>query len=232
MISDLADEQVAPEVRARFQTAAEEADLPYLCREIPVAIRQSLEGVGRVVEIVRAMKEFSHPDTAEKVPTDLRKIIESTFTLARNEWKYVAEVEMDFDPSLPPVPVLDGDLKQVILNLLVNAAHAIEDALAGETDRKGKITASARRDGDWAEIRIGDSGCGIPPEIRPRIFDLFFTTKDVGKGTGQGLAICRAVVVEKHGGTITFESEVGKGTTFIVRIPIPASSASGGELAA
>ena len=193
-----------------------------LLAEIPTAIRQTLEGVGRVVEIVRAMKEFSHPDTDEKAPTDLNEIIKSTVTLARNEWKYVAEVQMDLDDELPNVPLLQGDIKQVILNILVNAAHAIGDKVAdGEAD-KGTITVTTRREGDWAEVRIADSGTGIPEEIRAKVFDLFFTTKDVGKGTGQGLAISRAVVVEKHAGTIAFDTEPGEGTTFVIRLPINA----------
>jgi len=209
-----------PELLEKFKAADEKADLKYLAEETPAAIQQSLEGVGRVAEIVRAMKEFSHPGTVEKVPTDINEAIESTMTLARNEWKYVAEVEMDFDPDLPPVSVLLGDFKQVILNMLINAAHAVADALAERSQEKGRIAVRTRRDGDWAEINIRDTGTGIPPEIRPKIFDLFFTTKDIGKGTGQGLAISRAVVVEKHGGTIDFETEVGKGTNFIIRIPV------------
>ena len=214
----LAEAEAGEPLRAGFRAAAEEADVEYLSKEIPSAIRQSLEGVSRVTEIVRAMKEFSHPDTEEKALADLGEIIESTITLARNEWKYVAEMEMAFDPVLPLVPVLPGDIKQVILNIVVNAAHAIAGAKGGE--RKGRITVTTGRDGDWAEIRIGDTGGGIPEKIRGRVFDLFFTTKEIGQGTGQGLAISRAVVVEKHGGTITFDTEVGKGTTFVIRLPI------------
>jgi len=209
-----------PEVLAKYKEAAEEADLPYLAEQLPAAIEQSLEGVGRVVEIVRAMKEFSHPDMAEKIPTDLNAAIQSTITLARNEWRYVADVETSFDPGLPPVPVLVGDIKQVILNMLVNAAHAIGDVVGDGKTGKGTITVSTRCDGDWAEIRIADTGAGIPEEARPKIFDLFFTTKEEGKGTGQGLAISRVIVVQKHGGTITFETEVGKGTTFVIRLPM------------
>ncbi|MGB2823300.1 MAG: ATP-binding protein [Phycisphaerae bacterium] len=216
----LTEADIAPDLRARLKAAAEEADVAYLSEELPAAIRQSLDGVSRVVEIVRAMKEFSHPNTDEKVPTDLNEIIRSTITLARNEWKYVAEVQTDFDDVLPPVPILSGDIKQVILNMLVNAAHAIGDVLAREPESRGTIAVTTRHDGDFAEIRIADTGTGIPEEVRPKVFNLFFTTKAVGKGTGQGLAISRAVVVEKHGGTITFQSEVGKGTTFVIRLPM------------
>lgn len=216
----LAKADVGEELLDAFRTAAEEADLEYLAEEIPTAVQQSLEGVGRVTEIVRAMKEFSHPDTDEKSPTDINKTIESTVTLARNEWKYVAEMAMDFDTDLPLVPLLLGDIKQVILNILVNASHAIADTIAEPGADKGTITIATRRVDPWAEIRISDTGGGIPEEARSKIFDLFFTTKAVGRGTGQGLAISRAVVVEKHDGAITFESELGKGTTFIIRLPL------------
>lgn len=200
--------------------AEERADLEYLREEIPKAIRQSLEGVERVSRIVGAMKEFSHPGTAEKAPIDINRAIESTITVARNEWKYVAEMVTDFDPTMPLVFCLPGEFNQVTLNMIINAAHAISDALAGDREKKGAITITTRNLGDRAEIRIADTGTGIPEEIRSRIFDPFFTTKEVGKGTGQGLAIAHSVIVDKHGGTVGFETDPGKGTTFIVTLPI------------
>jgi signal transduction histidine kinase len=166
------------------------------------------------------MKEFSHPGSKEKTPTNIQRGIESTITVARNEWKYVAEMVTAFDPELPPVPCSIGDLNQVVLNLIVNAAHAIAEKLGAGSAAKGRITIATRRDGDWAEIRVGDTGSGIPVEIRERVFDPFFTTKGVGKGTGQGLAIAHSVVVDMHGGTLALESEVGAGTTFIIRLPL------------
>lgn len=204
---------------AEMDATARDVDLGYLMEEIPKAIWQSVEGVDRVAKIVRAMKEFSYPDDHSRKAIDLNKAIESTITVARNEWKYVAEMKMNLDPSLPPVHCFPGDINQVILNLVVNAAHAIRDAVGGNGGR-GTIGVSTRRDGDWVEIRVSDTGTGIPEAIRSKVFDPFFTTKEVGKGTGQGLAIAHAVVVEKHGGAITFETEVGKGTTFVVRLPI------------
>ena len=198
----------------------EEVDMEYLAEEIPKSIKQSIEGLQRVAKIVRAMKEFSHPGGKEKEPVDLNKTIESTITVSRNEWKYVAEMVTDFDASLPEVPCLVGDLNQVFLNMIVNAAHAIAGAVGDDSSDKGMITVSTRRDGDWVEIRIGDTGTGIPKETQSRIFDPFFTTKEMGKGTGQGLSIAHHVVVEKHGGTITFETEVGQGTTFIICLPL------------
>lgn len=199
------------------------ADLAYLVDEIPKALLQSAEGIDRVAKIVRAMKEFAHPGADDKVPADINKAIESTVTVARNEWKYVADLETKLDPALPLVPCLVGEFNQVVLNMIVNATHAIADAVRG-TGKKGTITISTARAGEFAEIRIADSGTGIPDSIRSKIFDPFFTTKDVGKGTGQGLAIARSVVVNKHGGTIVVESEMGKGTTFLIRLPFNASS--------
>ena len=193
-------------------------DADYLFEEIPKAIEQTLEGIGRVAKIVGAMKEFSHPGSKEKTSVDLNHAIENTITVARNEWKYVADVETEFDPTLPLISCLPGEFNQVILNLIVNAAHAIAEAGKGSAE-KGKITVQTRDSREWAEIRIQDTGVGIPEKVRARIFDPFFTTKETGKGTGQGLAIARSVVVGKHGGTIDFETEEGKGTTFIIRLP-------------
>jgi len=199
----------------------EKLDFEYLREEIPKALTQTLEGVTRVSAIVSAMKEFSHPGGANREPVDLNRAIESTITVSRNEWKYVAELETEFQDDLPLVPCFSGELNQVVLNLIVNASHAIAEASArsGST-ALGLIRVSTRLNGDKVEIRIRDSGTGIPPEIRNRIFDPFFTTKAVGKGTGQGLAIAHAVVVEKHGGSIDLESEEGRGTTFILRLPL------------
>ncbi len=216
------------ELVAEIEATMEETDVDFVVEELPAAIEQSLEGVGRVSAIVRAMKEFSHPGVEEKSAVDINKAIESTTTVARNEWKYVADMETDFAPDLPPVPCFAGELNQVILNIIVNAAHAISDRVGDGSGGKGTITISTRRDGDWVEIRISDTGTGIPEAARSKIFNPFFTTKDVGRGTGQGLAISHSVIVEKHRGSITFETETGKGTTFIIRLPLdPAVDANG-----
>jgi two-component system, NtrC family, sensor kinase len=211
---------VTPELIAEVEAAAATADVEYLAVEIPKAIEQSLQGVSRVSKIVGAMKEFSHPGTNEKTAIDLNRTIESTLTVATNEWKYLAEMVTDFDPALPPVSCLPGEFNQVILNMVVNASHAIGDVIGDGSKGKGTITISTRQDGDAAEIRIRDTGTGMPEHVRARIFDPFFTTKGVGRGTGQGLAIAHSVIVDKHGGTIDVESEVGLGTTFILRLPI------------
>jgi PAS domain S-box-containing protein len=207
-------------VVADTATSVEETNVEYLVEQIPRAIMQSLEGVGRIASIVKAMKEFSHPGSEKKTRIDLNQSIESTITVSRNEWKYVADVKTDFDAALPHVPCLPGEFNQVILNILVNAAHAITEEVGDGANAKGTITVSTLQDGDWAEVHISDTGTGIPKKARPRIFDPFYTTKEVGRGTGQGLAIAHNVIVEKHGGTLTFETEMGKGTTFVIRIPI------------
>jgi PAS domain S-box-containing protein len=210
---------LSAEVVQAIRTAVERADTGYLLEEIPKAIEQTVEGVTRVSKLVGAMKEFSHPGTKEKTPLDLNHAIECTITVARNEWKYVADLETEFDPSLPLVSCLPGEFNQVILNLIVNAAHAIADVLGKESSAKGKIKVQTLNCQEWVEIRIQDTGSGIPEKVRPRVFDPFFTTKEIGKGTGQGLAIARSVVVDKHGGTLHFETEEGKGTTFFIRLP-------------
>ncbi len=221
--------RVTKDLVAEVERATRALELDYLSAEIPKAIQQSLEGVERVANIVRAMKDFSHPNADERQETDLNRAIENTVTVARNEWKYVADVQMELAPDLPRVVCLPGEINQVILNVLVNAAHAIADVVHGGEKGKGTITISTRHDGDWVEIRIRDTGTGIPEPIRARIFEPFFTTKEVGRGTGQGLAIAHQVVVEKHHGTITFETAVGQGTTFIIRLPLAAAPAEQGE---
>ena len=198
----------------------EEADLPFLRNEIPKAIEQSLEGIARVTKIVRAMKDFSHPGSEQPVEMDLNRAIESTVTVCRSEWKYVADLVLDLDPALGAVSCFPNEMNQAVLNLVINAAHAIADSLGAETDAKGTITVSTARVGAMAEIRVRDTGTGIPEHVRPRIFDPFFTTKVVGKGTGQGLAIVHTVVVERHKGSVSFETELGQGSVFILRIPI------------
>jgi len=198
----------------------ETVDFEYLEREVPCAIGQALEGVQHVADIVRAMKEFAHPGTVDIVPTDLNHLIETTVLLSRNQWKYVANLKMDLDPALPLVGCLAGELGQVLLNLIVNAADAITDAEKDRPGDTGVITITTRLVDNSAEIRLSDSGTGIPLDVRSRIFDPFFTTKDVGKGSGQGLALAYATVVRKHHGTIDFETTVGVGTTFTVRLPL------------
>ena len=207
--------------RAREIAAAlDHSELDFVLDEAPRASEQALDGVRRVTEIVRAMRDFAQPGTGDRAPTDLNALVRNTATVARNEWKYVAGLEMDLDPQLPWIPCYGGEVGQALLNLLVNAARAIEDRRSSPRERSlGLITISTRTTPEGVEIRVRDSGTGIAPEIRDRIFDPFFTTRAVGKGSGQGLTFVHAVVVERHGGTISVESEVGVGTTFVLRLP-------------
>jgi PAS domain S-box-containing protein len=211
---------VAPDLIAELAQCTEAADPAYLLHEVPQAITQALDGVGRISKIVRAMKEFSHPGSEGKCAIDLNHAIETTIAVARNEWKYVAEVQTCFAEHLPPVPCLAGEFNQVMLNLLINAAQAIGDVVKKGSASKGMITITTKCDDVWAEVQIQDTGAGIPESVRARIFEPFFTTKEVGKGTGQGLALAHTVIVQKHDGKIWFESEVGKGTTFFLRLPL------------
>jgi signal transduction histidine kinase len=219
--------QTQGDVTGAAQRAAESeetADLDYILENAPLAIESSIEGLGRIATIVRSMKEFAHPDQALKQPADLNQAIRSTLVVAHNEYKYVAEIDAQLG-ELPLVPCHLGEINQVILNLLVNAAHAIADVVK-DTGNLGVVTVRSVVDGDFVEISIGDTGTGIPAAVRAKIFDPFFTTKEVGKGTGQGLAIARSVIVNKHGGTLRFETESNKGTTFFIRLPIRALAPS------
>nr|WP_320013039.1 ATP-binding protein [uncultured Desulfobulbus sp.] len=200
-----------------------EVDWEYLEEETPAAIKQSKEGIKRIASIVMAMKEFSHPNSKEKAKNDINKLIETTVIVTSNEWKYVADVQTDLDPDLPLVSSLADELGQVLLNILVNAVHAIEAKVKEDKEaEKGVIAISTRTQGENVEICIRDTGVGIPEDIISRVFDPFFTTKTVGQGTGQGLAIAHDVVSKKHGGTLRVESTQGEGSTFIINLPIEA----------
>jgi two-component system NtrC family sensor kinase len=214
--------EIPPGLIDEVNAAREDADLEYLALEVPKAFEQSLDGVERVATIVRAMKAFAHPGSNEKMRADLNKALSDALIVARNEVKYVADVVTDFG-ELPPVLCNVGDLNQVFLNLLVNAAHAIGDVVK-KSDARGEIRVRTRYENNEALISISDTGCGIPAAIQSRVFDPFFTTKEVGKGTGQGLAIARNIIVEKHGGRITFEPNLPQGTTFLVSLPVDGTS--------
>ena len=189
-----------------------------LRKEMPPALTLVADGLSRIAEIVRSMKDFAHADQNEMAPVDLNRAITSTLVMARSEYKPVAEVETQFG-QIPPVTCHAGQINQVVLNLVVNAAHAIADKVQ-RTGAVGKITVSTHVENAHVVVAIGDTGGGIPEEIRARIFDPFFTTKEVGRGTGQGLSIARNVVVKSHGGELDFTTELGKGTTFYIRLPI------------
>ncbi len=210
----------APETLEKFAEKAREADLDYLFEETPKAIRQSAEGLARVAAIIRAMREFSRPGGSRKIPVNLNAALANTVTVTRSEWKDTAEIKEDYDPELPEVPALPAEINQVFLQLIINAAHAIADLPGNDGGPKGAITLTTRRRDGAAEVAVADNGPGIPENIRDKIFDMFFTTRDVGQGMGQGLAVAYDIVVHKHGGSLDFETEAGRGTTFRVRLPL------------
>ena len=203
-----------------FNHSILDADIEFLDAEVPKALDQALDGVERISKIVRSMKDFAHPGSNDFKATDLNKAIESTITVASNEWKYVADIVTDYDPNLPLIPCLASEINQVILNMIVNAAHAISDRIGVMTGEKGTITVTTKMAGDQVVIRVSDNGTGMAENVKKRVFDPFFTTKEVGRGTGQGLAISHRVIVEKHCGSIEVDSKPGAGTTFLIRLPI------------
>ena len=211
-----AGEDVSREL-ATIRQHAEDIDLEYLMAEIPKAFDQTEEGVRRVSGIVLAMKEFGRADQREKVPVVISRCIENALVIAQSELKFTAVVELDTVP-VPAVPGHPGEINQVLLNLLVNASHAIFERWGG--GRLGLIRVSLAREDDWVRVSVSDNGAGIQPEHQARIFEPFFTTKEVGKGTGQGLAIAHSIIVDKHGGLLTFSSTLGEGTTFTLKLPV------------
>ncbi len=203
-----------------IESSRKNHQLESLCEEIPGAFHDTFEGLERIANIVGSVKRFAQPSREGKALADLNDAIRNTITVSTNEWKYVANVETELDPALPLIPCNISDINQVILNLIVNAAHAIADRQVDQgITIMGTITLKTANLGDFVEIRITDTGSGIPEKIRTRIFDPFFTTRSVGKGTGQGLAIARTVITENHQGTIDFQTGAGTGTTFIIRLP-------------
>lgn len=204
----------------KLNSIFKEADIEYLSKELPLAFSQTTEGVKRVCSIVKAMKEYSHPNSEKKVATNLNNCIESTITISKHTWKYHADMEVLLDPELPEVMCHPGPFNEVILNIIVNAADAIKERIENDaTIDKGKITIQTLNKEDFAEIRISDTGGGIPLSIQEKIFDPFFTTKTIGKGTGQGLALSYSIIKERHNGELLFETVSGESTTFILQLP-------------
>jgi signal transduction histidine kinase len=221
-LQSLANGQGSPDqVLQRLKALEQAADVDYLMENMPGAIDRSLDGLQRVATIVRSMKEFAHPDQKDMASADLNQAILSTLTIARNEYKYVADIKTELG-DLPQVCCFPGDFNQAVLNIVVNAAHAIEEKVR-DSGQRGCITIRTRQQGEDVLISIQDTGGGIPESVRGKIFDPFFTTKEVGKGTGQGLAIARSVIVDKHHGELRFDTDPGVGTTFHIRLPIQPS---------
>ncbi len=199
---------------------AEEIDLAFLLEDIPDAIEQSIEGVQRVAKIVKTMKEFTHPNQKAKTPVDINKALSDTILISKNEWKYVADIETDFEENLPRVPGFLGELNQVFLNIIVNASHAIGDVIDKEKGEKGTISIRTHSHKGHVMVEIKDTGTGIKKEHIGSIFNPFFTTKEVGKGTGQGLTLSHAIITQKHNGRIWVETKEGQGTTFFIELPL------------
>lgn len=214
------DANLEAELADTMMAQAKKLKLEKLYTQLPEALTDSIDGVSHVSRIVRAMKELSHPGGEEKTPVEINHLLETAITISTNEWKYVAEIDTKFDSEIKDLLGLSGELSQVFLNLIVNAAHAIGDVTDCGRLGKGLITIRTCQTNEAVVVEIGDTGGGIPEKIRDRIFDPFFTTKDVGKGTGQGLSIAHSVVTQKHGGRLTFDVEEGVGTRFIIELPI------------
>ena len=217
IVKKTADDEHKDELE-KIQNIKEEIDYEYICTEIPEALEQSLEGMNRIAEIVKTMKDFSKSNSGHKQSVYIEEAIQRALMMTQNYWKYVAEVQTEFSSDPQLVQCVPEDFNQVIINVVINAAHAIEE-VAGNKGKLGLITIKTSYDNEFAEISIADNGIGVADENKHRIFDPFFTTKDVGKGTGQGLANVYSVVVEKHGGSIDFDTKVGAGTTFRIRLP-------------
>jgi PAS domain S-box-containing protein len=214
-----------PFTQAELDAVTESTDprkLKMYINETPVAINESLAGVERVRKIVWAMREFSHPLLKEKRFSDINHAIETTATISRNEWKYVADLELDLDPGLPLVNCQIDEINQALLNMIINSGQAIKEVVEQNPEIKGKIIIKTKKQDSKVQIFITDTGNGIPETIQDRVFDPFFTTKGVGKGTGQGLYLTHNIIVKKHSGNITLESQPGQGTTFIIELPIDA----------
>jgi len=215
---------------AEVKKIAEEFDLDYMLREVPRAIAQTGEGVRRVTEMMVAMRNFSHEHYGATHEEQLNDAIRTTATLSRNSWKYCAELQMDLDDGLPLIECNLGEINQVLLNLIVNAADAISERRSLGMDELGLIQIRSYRRGEDVVLEIEDDGVGIPLKILPKIFDPFFTTKPVGKGTGQGLAISYNIIVHKHGGRLDVESKVGARRTVVTLVlPIRAGDREGGS---
>ena len=197
----------------------QEFEMDFLEVEIPNSFKLVADGLGRIKTLIDAMRCFSHPGSASAQKVDVIKLIENALSISKNEYKYFANVTTEFYEESLCVECQAGEITQVLLNLIVNAVHSIQDAL-NCLKTIGTIAIKAEMKDDFVHISIKDNGKGIPKQIQGKVFDLFFTTKELGKGSGQGLAIAYDIVVKKHCGTITFETEEGKGTTFLIRLPV------------
>ena len=220
MLNESINGQVDAGLSSKISQALAQCNTDEILCDFSSALSDNLSGIERLTQIIKAMRELSHPGSDKKVNVDINHSIDNTITITKNEWKYVADIKTDLDRSLPVISAFSGEIEQVLINMIVNASHAIADVTDNGTKGRGTITVITRNmHNDSIEIQISDTGCGITEKNKEKIFQPFFTTKDIGKGTGQGLAIAYDIIVNKMNGTIDCESEMGHGTTFIITIP-------------
>lgn len=205
------------EMKQGIDSGLKADDLSFLVEEAPEAASHAFSGLEHVSNIIAAVKSFAHPTKNEKTLADVRDIVLTTVTVSRNEWKYVANLEATFDEDLPLIPCYPTMLHQVLLNLIVNAVHAIDEK---ESSEQGLVNINVTAADDWLEIRVIDNGCGVSSINAAKIMEPFFTTKPAGKGSGQGLALCRSIIEEQHNGRLSFESRLNVGSTFKICLPI------------
>lgn len=201
-----------------LQDVLEQSEIDFLSDEIPLALEQSQDGISRVSTMISAMRNFSHMDERRKVAADINKAIDNAVVILRNDIKYIADVKFDLDWDMPKVVCCIDQINQVLMNLVINAAHSIEAKnLSGG---RGCIEISTKQKDKNVVIKISDDGSGIPEDIQSKVFDAFFTTKELGKGTGQGLSISRSIICKNHKGKISFDTKDNEGTTFVIELPI------------
>ncbi len=217
-VTKLPSDRLDPEHELR--RLIESMDAEFLIEEMPSAVEQALDGVERIAHIVAAMRKFSHPGSEEKTLTDINELVRNVSTVSRNEWRYTAELVLELADDLPLVPCFPADLGQVVLNLIVNAIHALQERQQEDPGRTNLITIRTQVVEGGVELRVEDNGTGVPLAVQSRVFDPFFTTKEVGRGTGQGLSISRTAIVKKLGGSLTYENTPGGGATFVIRLPV------------
>ncbi len=196
-----------------------ECEFDYLEEEVPLALKQSSDGISRIATIVRAMKDYSQSGQSFEF-SDINSVLNNLIILSNTEWKNLVSIKTDFDESLPLVECVVGDINQVVLNILVNALHAVEERYK-ETDMcNGHIVIRTKARDECVYIDIQDNGIGMSESTSAKVFDQFFTTKEVGQGTGQGLSVAYRLIKDKHRGNIELNSQEGQGTTFSISLPI------------
>lgn len=201
----------------------DQGEYQYIREELPSAIEDSKAGITKISEIVKALKAFTHPGSTARNSINLNSLITNICTISSSEWKYVATIDFDLDHAIPDIFGMENELGQVLLNLIVNSAHAIDENNQKLNRDMGCIKISTYQQGKHLFIKVKDNGVGIPTKILDKIYNPFFTTKEVGKGTGQGLSFVYAVI-QNHGGEIQVDSTVNEQTTFTLKLDLHESA--------